>query len=74
MAVRIRKDGSIVCAALSDALDGDCYLDDNTHYELSVKQKVLVTTESDHHTKNGGVWWWRNQEPENVVIDKFYYT
>lgn len=34
MAVRIRKDGIIVCAAHSEPEDGDCYLDDAVHYRL----------------------------------------
>lgn len=74
MAVRIRKNGRILCAALNNALDGDCYIDDELHYKLSVERKLLVTTENDYHIKNGGEWWWKGQEPLNVVIDKFYYT
>ena len=42
MAVRIRADRkTIVCAAMSEARPGDCYLDDNIHYELSVELGVL---------------------------------
>lgn len=74
MAVRIRKNGQIFCAVLSEALEGDCYIDDGLHYELSVKRKVLVTTDNDTHMKTGGEWWWKGQEPTNVRIDKFYYT
>lgn len=72
MAVRIRKNGQIFCAALSKALDGDCYIDDDLHYELSAVRKLLVTTENDYHIANGGEWWWRSQEPLNVPIDEFY--
>jgi len=54
MAVYIRKNGKIVCAAINKALDGDCYIDDGLHYELSVERKILVTTENDYHMKNGG--------------------
>lgn len=74
MAVRIRKNGKIFCAALSKALEGDCYIDDGLHYELSVERKLLVTTENEYHIKNGGEWWWKGQEPLNARIDKFYYT
>lgn len=73
MAVRIRKDGKIVCAAINPAMEGDCYLHDGISYELSVIRKVLVTTENDYHMKNGGEWWWKGQEPSNVIIDDFYY-
>lgn len=72
MAVRIRKNGKIVCAALNEAEEGDMYLNDATHYHLSVIEKVLVTTENDHHMKTGGQWWWKTKVPENITIDKFY--
>jgi len=74
MAVRIRKSGKIVCAALNKALDGDCYIDDGLSYYLSVEIKILVTTENDYHMANGGEWWWKGQEPKHIVMDKFYYT
>lgn len=74
MAVRIRKNGQIFCAALSKALYGDCYIDDGLHYELSVERKILITTENEYHMKNGGEWWWKGQEPSGARIDKFYYT
>jgi len=71
MALRIRKNGKIVCAAINKARLGDCYIDNRLHYYLSVEKKILVTTENEHHMKNGGEWWWKGQEPSNVVIDKF---
>ena len=74
MGARIRKDGRIFCAAINKAEEGDCYLDDGVLYFLSVEAKVLVTTENDIHMATGGEWWWKGQEPEDVVIDKFYYT
>ena len=74
MAVRIRKDGRIFCAVLSEPNKGDCYLDDGIHYDLSVNKKVLVTTENDYHMKNGGEWWWKGQEPKNIKLGKFYKT
>ena len=42
MAVRIRADRkTIVCAAKSEALPGDYYLDDGIHYMLAVELRVL---------------------------------
>ena len=41
MAIRIRKDKLILCAAKSEALVGDTYIDDNLHYVLSNELKVL---------------------------------
>lgn len=74
MALRIRKNGKIMCAALNKKNDGDLYIDDALHYHLSVEVKVLVTTENDTHISMGGEWWWKGQEPKNVIIDQFYYT
>ena len=73
MAVRIRKNGKIVCAALNKEMPGDCYICDGLHYILSVENKILITTENDYHMKHDGEWWWKGQEPKNIKIDKFYY-
>jgi hypothetical protein len=73
MALRIRKNGRILCAALNKAEDGDCYIHDGLHYHLSVVEKAIVTTEIEYHMRNGGEWWWKGHEPEDLPIDKFYY-
>ena len=74
MAVRIRKNGQIFCAALNKAELGDCYINDGVSYYLSVEMKVLVTTENDTHMATGGEWWWKGQEPCDIKIDEFYYS
>ena len=71
MAVRIRKDGRIFCAAMFPAEPGDTYLDDNIHYMLSSESKVLVTEPHERHQINGE-WWWKGNVPEGIVIDPFY--
>lgn len=71
MAVRIRKDGRILCAALNSREEGDLYLDDGVHYELSVIRKVLVTEIWESH-KTRGEWWFINNVPLGVEIDSFY--
>ena len=73
MGARIRKDGRIFCASISEAEEGDCYLHDGLLYYLSVEEKILVTTENDYHMAHGGEWWWKGQEPKNIKMDKFYY-
>ena len=72
MALRIRKNGRIFCAALSVAENGDTYLDDEIHYILSVKYKLLVTTDVKNHIKNKGEWWWSGFIPRGIKINKFY--
>lgn len=47
MALRIRADGTIVCAAQTEPRDGDCYLDDVVHARLAGAEAnslhVLIT-------------------------------
>lgn len=52
MAVRIRKGGKIVCAAMNPKRQGDIYIDDGLHYYLSVEQKLLVTEPYRLHKKH----------------------
>ena len=67
MALRIRKDGKILCAALHPEKHGDTYIDDTLHYEMSVRHGVLVTEPEPEHSKRGE-WWWKNQVPGGVTI------
>lgn len=71
MAVRIRKSGEILCAALHPELPEDIYVDDALHYILSVKQRLLVTEDWEGHSIRGQ-WWWKGEVPEGVQIDPFY--
>lgn len=67
MAVRIRRNGRIFCAALSKPKKGDTYLDDHIHYILAVEARVLVTTSSKHHNRTGGEWWWLGKMPAKMT-------
>jgi hypothetical protein len=71
MALRVRKDGRVLCAAMHPQEEGDMYVSDRLHYYLSVERKVLVTEPHEHH-KNRGEWWWLNAIPSDVSIDSFY--
>lgn len=71
MAVRIRADGRVLCAAMHPAEPGDIYIDDGLHYYLSVEVKVLVTEAHERH-KDHGEWWWVNAVPGGVAIGSFY--
>ena len=66
MSLRIRKNGKIFCAALTNELDGDMYIDDNLHYHLSVETEVLRTYPEPEHTEKGGQWFWRHEAPEGM--------
>lgn len=58
MALRVRKNGRILCAAKSLAQNGDIYIDDNIHAWLSGcysrMDKVIVSLGED---KNGEEEW-----------------
>jgi len=75
MAVRIRTDGRVLCAAMHPELPGDTYINDGLHYTLSVVYGVLVSEPmiSDlgrgGHAKHGE-WWWRDDVPEDVAIER----
>lgn len=68
MAVRIRKDGRILCAAMHPAEEGDTYIHDGLHYRMSVEEKVLVTEPHEKHSVHGE-WWWAGNVPEGVYIE-----
>lgn len=55
MALRWRKTGEILCAAKCNPLDGDTYIDDRLHYELSAIQKTIV---ADKNESSNGLWHW----------------
>lgn len=71
MALRIRKDGRILCAAMHAAEPGDTYLDDGIHYMLSAEKKLLVTEPMEQHQKRGE-WWWCGNVPHEITVDEFY--
>jgi len=55
MSLRIRKDRkTILCAAKSEPMDGDYYLDDRMHEILALDLECIYTTETD---ENGAEIW-----------------
>ncbi|MEA2701981.1 MAG: hypothetical protein QOE22_690 [Candidatus Parcubacteria bacterium] len=59
MALRIRKNGQIYCAAKTEAEEDDTYIHDGLHYELSVIQKTIVPAADEDKT---GRWFWLHGE------------
>lgn len=55
MSIRWRKTGALVCGAKSESMEGDVYIGDGLHYELSAIQKVLVP---DRNEDENGLWYW----------------
>jgi hypothetical protein len=73
MALRVRHDGRILCAAIHPRHAGDTYIDDGLHYEMSVIHKVIVTEPAEAHEKRGE-WWWSGAVPAGIKIDDFYLS
>jgi hypothetical protein len=65
MALRWRKDGTILCAAKSKAEDGDTYIDDRLHYQLSVMCQAVVPSIDEAAT---GRWFWTK---DTLIQSKF---
>lgn len=55
MALRWRLTGEILCAAKSEVQEGDTYINDRLHYELSVMQKTIVPALDE---EKSGRWYW----------------
>tara|TARA_R110002072_G_scaffold302984_2_gene490700 strand:+ start:460 stop:666 length:207 start_codon:yes stop_codon:yes gene_type:complete len=55
MSIRWRKDGRLLCAAMTEPEEGDTYIDDNLHYQLSVISRAIMA-DVDHETN--GLWYW----------------
>ena len=56
MAIRWREDGRLICAAMSEPEEGDTYIDDRLHYQLSVITRAII---ADINHKTNGLWHWR---------------
>lgn len=55
MSLRIRTDGTILCAAMSKPMPGDTYIDDTTHYYMSVMTGSIIA--SENHMEDA-LWFW----------------
>ena len=75
MALRIRSDGQILCAAMHSSEPGDTYLHDGISYKLTVELKAIVSEPmfSDlgrrGHARHGE-WWWKDEIPSDVVPEE----
>jgi len=55
MSIRWRVSGEMLCAAMFEEKEGDTYIDDNLHYQLSVISRAIVA-DVDH--ESNGLWYW----------------
>lgn len=71
MALRIRTNGDIFCAALNKEENGDIYINDDLHYLFTVVKKIIVTQAEPAHSRSGGQWWFKYEVPEGIKIEKY---
>lgn len=55
MSLRWRLNGDLVCAATTSPEDGDTYINDRLHYQLSAISKAIVA-DADHESND--LWHW----------------
>ena len=73
MAVRVRADGTIVCAAMFPARPDDrAYLDDGLHERLSSNGLGVLVSEPHEKHRLDGLWWWYDQVPEGRSPSPIY--
>ncbi len=65
MSIRVRKDGTMWCAAHTPEEPGDTYIDDSLHYEMSVVRGVIVALPMPDHVAHPQ-WWWTGAAPANA--------
>ena len=58
MAIRVRANGQMLCAALHPPEPGDTYIDDTLHHEMFSVHGVITTDPEPKHSEHGE-WWWR---------------
>ena len=75
MAIRIRKDGRMLCAAMFPEEPGDTYLHDGIHGLLSGSDGEIsvIGSEPMERHKVTGRWYWLGNVPEGVMIDDVFY-
>lgn len=66
MSIRWRKDGRLLCAAMSEHEEGDTYINDRLHYQLSVISVAIIA--DINHDENGLWHWIHGDEGHETII------
>lgn len=74
MALRVRKDGRLLCAAMHSEEPGDTYLHDGIHEILSGASggEPVIGTEPMERHRQRGQWWWLGNVPGNIDLEDLY--
>ena len=64
MSLRWRLDGPLLCAAKTQPEDGDTYIDDRLHYQLSVVSRAILPSVDE---EGSGEWLWLHPEDGSFI-------
>lgn len=62
MAMRVRADGTMWCAAYTEPQEGDTYIDDALHHQMVAVHGVIVAYPMPRH-EDEPQWFWRTTAP-----------
>ena len=65
MAIRWRRSGELICAAMSQPEEDDAYIDDRVHYQLSVISMAII---ADVNHEVNRLWHWVHDEKRNLGL------
>ena len=67
MSLRWRASGELLCAAKTEPEEGDAYIDDRLHYQLSVVGRVII---ADMEETTNGRWHRVHDAPFLRAVDE----
>ena len=70
MSIRWRLNGDLVCAANSEEEEGDTYIDDRLHYQLSVVSRAII---ADREHETNWLWHWVHGDSFLRAVDENTY-
>ena len=65
MAIRWRKNGDLMCAAVSEPEEGDTYIDDRLHHQLHTITRAIL---ADVNHEENGLWHWVHDDAKLLRI------
>lgn len=55
----------MLCAAMFPEEEGDTYIDDRLHYQLSVISRAIV---ADYEHEKNGLWYWLHEDQRGPYL------
>ena len=71
MSIRWRKDGRLLCAAMTEPEDGDTYIDDRLHHQLNSISRCIM---ADVNHFDNALWHWVHGGYSLRALDEVKYV